>query len=566
MSPSSPTTASRLRAIVVLIAILAIGGLALDRLHRDGELVPRALLTSVGQQELGSGDTREVLLRLRALYSIPFVEADGDRILLAERYTATPPSPERLAAALRIDPEWLTRDVSIVSLLMDEDDYSELDTNFYARGREWERPGFFAFVENGELAFGSGVGVRIHGGWSRSDPENRSYRIYFRNSLGVGHFPLELFDTGGSLPARVLIIRDDHGTDQWGRTWQFVNPIGFDICRRIGCLAPRTKTVVFFLNGKYMGIDFLVERMDEKFLESHFGHDSFSLVRTDARVFVHEKRMFTEPKKVDMVRLGPVSEYLDFVAWLDRSPELSMADAGRVVDLENLTNWFVAVFFIALHEAYQGPQLKDLTVEDSRWFWIAWDNDRSLGFTLRHPQTGWQGRTFRNLARGTQSARYQILSRLLRHSPEYREYLAHRFVNIMNHSLTDEYLLELVEHYRREAERHHVTGTRFLDFIEEFMRRRPRRIYRQVQGLVQMGPAHELSVEIPAERTVSVNGFEVSGRFKGRYFEGMRVELAVDPATARGFSHWILDGERIPQPSVSVIVGEDKTVQAVFGS
>ena len=46
--------------------------------------------------------------------------------------------------------------------------------------------------------------------------------------------------------------------------WYFVNPLAYDIARRMGAIAPETKPVRFFVNGEYYGPFVLTERFDER--------------------------------------------------------------------------------------------------------------------------------------------------------------------------------------------------------------------------------------------------------------------------------------------------------------
>ena len=58
---------------------------------------------------------------------------------------------------------------------------------------------------------------------------------------------------------------------------------------------------------------------------------------------------------------------------------LRMASVGHLVDLDNLTRWFIATVFCATNDAYQGPgQFRDPTRESAQWFWVNWDMDQSF--------------------------------------------------------------------------------------------------------------------------------------------------------------------------------------------
>ena len=56
-----------------------------------------------------------------------------------------------------------------------------------------------------------------------------------------------------------------------------------------------------------------------------------------------------------------------------------------------------------------------------------------------------------------------------------------------------------------------------------------------------------VSCRLVSTRPVLLDGHEVSGRFDGYHFRGMRVTLDVPRDDARRFSHWRLNGD--PQPA-----------------
>jgi hypothetical protein len=67
-------------------------------------------------------------------------------------------------------------------------------------------------------------------------------------------------------------------------------------------------------------------------------------------------------------------------------------------------------------------------------------------------------------------------------------------------------------------------------------------------------------------RPVLLDGHEVSGRFDGYHFRGMRVTLDVPAEDAKRFSHWRLNGSPQPrgQTAVTFTADQDVTIQAIW--
>ncbi|TVR84891.1 MAG: hypothetical protein EA412_00065, partial [Chitinophagaceae bacterium] len=94
---------------------------------------------------------------------------------------------------------------------------NQTGTNNYAgRGIEWERKAHFEYFENsGDLKLSQGVGIRIHGGYSRNFPQ-KSLRVYARNLYGENSLDYPFFDEIPDDSFRRIILRNS-GND-WNMT------------------------------------------------------------------------------------------------------------------------------------------------------------------------------------------------------------------------------------------------------------------------------------------------------------------------------------------------------------
>src|SRR5690606_38148119 len=87
--------------------------------------------------------------------------------------------------------------------------------NFSQRGREWERPFVHAlsdavvmhyFSNDGQLAYSTPLGLRIHGATSRTFPM-KALRLYARNEYGNRTFDYPFFGDDGPATHRRLLLR-----------------------------------------------------------------------------------------------------------------------------------------------------------------------------------------------------------------------------------------------------------------------------------------------------------------------------------------------------------------------
>lgn len=176
---------------------------------------------------------------------------------------------------------------------------------------------------------------------------------------------------GANIPVRSLVIHNDLRTREDGEAstdWHFVNPIAYEIAKRIGCITTATKPVQFYLNGVYQGPYVLTERVSTpNFLASRLGHDDFFLADTES------------DDGTSTLKQGSDTELSELNDWSHsaRTP-LSMAGVDEKVNLRNLTDWFISILYSGTTDALQGMIARDRAGKDTRWFWINWDMDQSL--------------------------------------------------------------------------------------------------------------------------------------------------------------------------------------------
>lgn len=413
-------------------------------------------------------------------------------------------SPDRLPSSTALDPRVVASRLPVLSLYVPPADLHDpargLLANPLGRGRDWERPGFVSYFDQGALRFGAPVGVRIHGGKSREHSPVQSFRLYFRRRYGARQFGRDLLFDGRRDPLRRLVLHNDLREDLTGRWWHFVNPLAYDIARRLGAIVPDTHPALVYLNGERQGAYVLTEHITSPgFLESRFGHANFTAA----------DRRTTEQLRRQIRARAPLT-----------------ADAIRgLVDLDNLTTWFITMLYCGTTDAFQGVMVRDDTVETSPWFWVVWDMDHSFMDLYRRAPVSWQHDTFRTLLRQPE-VRSEIVTRLLAEDPVYARAFKARLAEALNHQLTPAFLFDRFEHYATLARMLHVRDASYLPILHEFFRHRTAWLFERAATALPDGASWPCEVEAPDGVALSVDGYEVGSAFRGRCFSGtsMRVE------------------------------------------
>ena len=450
-------------------------------------------------------------------------------------------SPEQFPSSLAVPPHAIQDDGSLLSVYTATrylyDRRYGLLSNPGRVGRDWEHPATVSFFRDGELLFASRAGLRLHGGKSRFNSPVQSFRLYFRREYGSARFrPGTLFggqaDPLTRLVAHNDLRRDDRGLGNW---WRMVNPLAYDIARRIGALAPETVPAAFVLNGVPQGLYVLTEHVRKPFLVSRFGHDDF-------------EHAGSPPETV--------------VRALNDLPRFTMAEASAWLDVENLTHWLVSVLFCATTDAFQAVRFRDRTRPDSRWFWVNWDMDHSFMDLYRQADRPWRHDTFRTTLRQP-AFESRILTRLIDDDPAYRRYLAGEVLDALNYRLTPAFLDERYTYYRRivEGSYSQFPDREYLDVLDRFLTSRPAHLRELLVRYLDVPPLHRLRISGPRGVSMRINGHTVGPGFSGWYVAGTRIGIELTHAHG-GFSHWTVNGRVVDSSEVRQRITGDLTVTA----
>ncbi len=407
------------------------------------------------------------------------LQAEG---LLEPALFADPPGPRRSPTAWTLDQppvaEWpsttlapsepIAQGLRVASLWLPADRHEFLLADPEARGRTTEEPALLTLFEDGTIRWAGGIGLRLHGGRSRTSSNNKSYRVYFRDD--DYHSPPFSPDILGWLGPQTdlnkLILHNDLRTDINGQQWQFTSPLAYELAAELGCLVPRTAPLLVVVNGHPQGLYFATERVDLDYLEARFGHRNFSLLRT--------KR----DADADRFRAGDRLHYRLLRRRVRGTWNRSQMEEW--VDLESLKNWFLAVLFNGTTDPFQGALVRDESDPQGRWFWVNWDMDHSFMQAKDEGVPGFEADLFQHVVgRRHPDERGRILRRLTRWDPAFSESFRSDLEAMLNQDLRPEVVADHLTDYREIAGVYGLADQDFLEEMEVFLRERPRVLRQQ---------------------------------------------------------------------------------------
>lgn len=470
--------------------------------------------------------------------------------------------------------------------------YAMYPANYHQRGREWERPAHIEFLEErGVLGFSQNIGLRIHGGYTRSYPL-KSLRLYASSDYdGQNTFQHEIFPgaitNGDKEPLTLwkrLILRN--GGQSFFKTMlpDAIMQLSFIGMGEVDLQLVRP--AILFINSEYWGITTIYERLDKYYLHYHYGVNPDSVVLLEGP-FPRSARIKegTEEDRLDFINMVNFSQNKDLSNDLYYDEIASLMDAESFIDYNILRIYSGDIDSITKHLHVWRENNYDESTRSftpTKWRWQTWDFDLSLAL---------YNVDFDLLTRSTdvELGGYTALFRNLLENKRFRDSFIHSFAHHLNTTFVPERMREIIEDlsylYRSEIVDHKKRWgyPLTMDIWEydtssyiQWSQERPHIQRQQIVDFFNLeGTAHIELVFDSSKGNIAINDYlidvehfkERSYQWPGIYFKGIPIHLMATPKPGYEFSYWkIVDGEghRIDQNYVSWTLSKDIYVEAFF--
>ena len=235
-------------------------------------------------------------------------------------------------------------------------------TNYYQRGRDWERPVHFEYIDlDGNLKVHQPLGLRAYGNKGRTLAQ-KSLLLYARESYGKKRLNHPFYKDKDSF--KRLIVRSASSND-WKNTL-FKNELAQKVVRDLDLEHPSSQEVIVFINGEYWGIHHLNERMDEYFICDYFGIENIDLLSADAKVEEGSNSDFLALKQyLQSSDLSRQEHYLQIQQW---------------IDVDNLIDYYCAQLFFSNTDWPHNNIKFWKAQENGKWRWLFFDCDECMSY------------------------------------------------------------------------------------------------------------------------------------------------------------------------------------------
>jgi hypothetical protein len=438
----------------------------------------------------------------------------------------------------------------MMSLIVAPEDLWDAGRGIYANphetGEAWERSADVTYVDRDRtLGFQIPAGVRIHGHGTRGFPK-MSFRLYFRREYGASRLEYSLFPESKVTTFKRLVLHNggqDRPVFPHTNWTDLRNQLAMELASQHDGLAPRTRSVLLFINGELWGIYHLRERLDRFFLADHYGVEKADFLEAP------DVRGQSDIVMGDREDWDHLQQFLDTHDLAD--PE-SYAYVESQVDVANFIDYNILQIYASNDDwPHQNVHQFRPDVPGGRWHWIFWDSDR--GFAAQPV-----GRVDANIMADLlerddryTGGRDKLLLRKLLGTPGFRERFLSRTADLLNTTLAPSSVIDQIDVLAAEIEPDIVYETSCwsvssnwaanVEELRDFARRRPDFVRQHMVESFDLAGTATLTFvpSVGAGGYVAVNGFLLDDLpWLGVYFQGIPIQIVAVPAPGYRFAGW----------------------------
>lgn len=462
--------------------------------------------------------------------------------------------------------------------------------NYIRRGSDYEKNANFQWFESGNLMLNQDIGVRIHGGWSRSFPL-KTFRLYARNayddSNSLNH---NFFGETNNSSFRRLILRNagQDGASIFGRSTFIRDAFMQKLVSHLNFETQDYQPAIQYVNGEYFGLINLRERYDRHYFERKIGLEEGELDFLERSGFGT-----TDIKEGNNLHW---KDFIEFVEEEDISIEdnykhvLTQMDETNFIDYQIANIYFNNVDWPHNNIAFYRKKTSQLEEDvayghDGRWRWVLYDTD--FGFGLR----SWRQYDYNTLEHATSIDDSYIptwstlLLRRLLNNKKFKEKFINRFADLMNTTFIPERSNDLINNISSviasEIPNHTKRWNTLnnwnsqVEVLKEFGEMRPEYVRTHLKDFFNLEEEHQVKLQVsnPEHGFIKINSISIEEQtvgvnespypWKGFYFENIPIHMEAIPITGYKFSHWS-GSSNSSEKKINITLNESISLTAHF--
>ena len=467
----------------------------------------------------------------------------------------------------------------------------EMEANYTQKGREWEREATLEMFNNGTRVISQNVGIRIKGAASRSAAQ-KSFNVYARKDYGTAEFTYDLYE-GTATKAKNGKVIDTfdaftlrNGGNDNGYAY-FRDSINQQLVADRDFASQAASECVVFIDGEFWGMYQITERVSDDYIKSHYG-----IKKSD--VVIIKNKQLEEGTDQD---LADWNDLTSFCASSDMSSESNYARFTQAVDVQSYIDYFAAQIYwnntdwpennFAVWRSASVDEDNDYA--DGKWRMFMFDTEYATCL-YDDNRTQASSDSFSRISQNTDDVSRMFTN--LMNNEQFREQFELTFMDLANYNFdsakADRIINEFTSTYSRQAldtykrfnsSSYNMYGSdnfaAELAKVSSYYSSRYSTAAQQLRSALSLGgELKTVTVENDGSKgSISLNTLNLDdslSSWSGKYYSDYKVTVTAVPKSGAYFSHWEVNGAQLTQeelysPTVSIELGSDVTVRAIYG-
>jgi len=391
------------------------------------------------------------------------------------------------------------------------------------------------FGEDKELIFEQGLGIKIHGGWSRAFPQ-KSLRLTARSCFGSSEFQHSFFADKNINDFKKLILRNG-GNDSQSAMMR--DPLIHKLVHQATNITIQDYLpTVVYLNGDYWGIHNMREKIDEHFLSENFDLDNKNVD------LLEKNNIVLDGDNIEFLEL------YDFIINNNIGQQDNYLEVCSKIDITNLIDYFAIEFFI-MNTDWPQNNVKYWKHEDGKWQYIMLDADNSMG--LNSSSQSYSKEPYTRVLQDSINIHPIIFQHLLTNDSFKQDFL-NRTSDLLNTIFLPDNSLAFIDvikdslYFEMEYHRNKWGGSlqNWANFqvdskLKNFFLKRPEYIREHAVEVFDLDTIYNLHLETASGlgSHIRINSI-IPDQYPwdGIYFDSIPLVLEALPAPGMEFSHW----------------------------
>ena len=464
--------------------------------------------------------------------------------------------------------------------------------NYYSRGKEWEREASVSFFEKGNLILEQNIGIRLKGSSTRNSPQ-KSFDLIADKQYGKKYFEYKFFEENYNLDKEIIekydsmtiraIYGDERLRDRFGRDV---------IYERKSITTSWMRHCILFLNGEYWGMYELMEKSTPLFFQQHYGVPEKNLV------VVKENEIDDGPQEELDKYLQIDEQYSIF----DLSNEKNYKEIEQYFDMNSfIENYAIGIYFGTWDWPLQnqgmwkyfGEKIEGNEFTDGKWRFMTYDLDFSMGLTFENygGVEGYQYDNFKHIERRRGSTAPTNLFLALLKNDVFKNKFINVYCDLSNEIMNINRINPIINDYKEKVSWMFANGkfrwwndgrssklegyaynkNNFenveLKKLQTFFEQRGKYTLQHMKEFLKIkGELMELTILKVGEGKIKINTIEPNfkeGKWNGKYFSGVSIDLSVVPDKNNEFKGWSGDINS-NESNLNLIMNNDMTIIANF--